>query len=311
MADSQLILHVKGTEQTTTLPRQIVRAGIAKGQISRSQLIWSPKENTWKQVRELPELWPSQKLAPAPVARVPQGGTPQAVSPQAMTLRATQPRAVQPLSTGPKINVTATRRVQAAGAAPAAAASDQPVKASATSYLEEPSDHTFTVVKWVCIVVGSIVLLLMAANYFMIDEPLNVRMARTAYAKVGVWGHLGAFVQPGFIIIHVPTGKVTAEEMPTFLLALAQSTPNNLRGEPFDQVCLTTGLTAHYSFSGYAWRDLGDMGGKSPDEIRTFLLKELQDGSGNLLAAPDPSLGDEAQAAQRARVWNALTDYFR
>src|SRR5271156_2156282 len=67
MSDTRLILHVKGTEaQTTELPRQIVRAAISQGQITHSQLIWSPAHNAWKQVRELPDLLPSQRLAPAP-----------------------------------------------------------------------------------------------------------------------------------------------------------------------------------------------------------------------------------------------------
>src|ERR1700728_4014413 len=71
MADTQLILHVKGTEQTTSLPKPAVRAGIKEGQIKYSQLIWSPIHNAWKQVREMPHLWPSQKIAPAPPIRPP------------------------------------------------------------------------------------------------------------------------------------------------------------------------------------------------------------------------------------------------
>jgi len=69
-----LILHVKGTEaETAQLPKQAVRAAISQGKITHSQLIWSTADNAWKQVRELPELLPSQKLAPAPsrVAAIP------------------------------------------------------------------------------------------------------------------------------------------------------------------------------------------------------------------------------------------------
>ena len=65
----KLILHVKGTEaETRYLPRPVVRAGISRGEITHSQLIWRPDENAWKAVRELPDLLPSQRLAPAPVA---------------------------------------------------------------------------------------------------------------------------------------------------------------------------------------------------------------------------------------------------
>src|SRR5579863_5103316 len=68
--DTKLILHVKGTEnETATLPKQVVRAAISQGQLTHSQLIWSPPDNAWKQVREMPHLLPSQKLAPAPEPR--------------------------------------------------------------------------------------------------------------------------------------------------------------------------------------------------------------------------------------------------
>jgi len=67
LPSEHLILHVKGTEaQTTELPKRAIRAAISKGEITHSQLIWSTAENAWKQVRELPDLLPSQKLAPAP-----------------------------------------------------------------------------------------------------------------------------------------------------------------------------------------------------------------------------------------------------
>ncbi len=70
MSDTLLILHVKGTQQdTTSLPKEAVRAAISQGQITHSQLIWSPTQNAWKQVRELPHLLPSQELAPAPLPR--------------------------------------------------------------------------------------------------------------------------------------------------------------------------------------------------------------------------------------------------
>jgi hypothetical protein len=63
MADTSLILHVKGTEaETAVLPKDVVRAGISEGKITHSQLIWIPGENTWKQVKELPDLLPGESL---------------------------------------------------------------------------------------------------------------------------------------------------------------------------------------------------------------------------------------------------------
>src|ERR1700683_2581321 len=44
MPDTRLILHVKGTEaETTELSRDVVRAAVSQGQLTHSQLIWSPQ----------------------------------------------------------------------------------------------------------------------------------------------------------------------------------------------------------------------------------------------------------------------------
>ncbi len=65
-----LVLHVKGTtSDTKEMPKKAIRTAIKEGKITHSQLIWSNSEHSWKQVRELPELLPSQKLAPAPQRR--------------------------------------------------------------------------------------------------------------------------------------------------------------------------------------------------------------------------------------------------
>jgi len=59
MSDTRLILHIKGTDaQTAELPKAVVRAAISQGQITHSQLIWSPSDYAWKQVREIPDLLP-------------------------------------------------------------------------------------------------------------------------------------------------------------------------------------------------------------------------------------------------------------
>ncbi|MEJ0001230.1 MAG: hypothetical protein WDO13_19980 [Verrucomicrobiota bacterium] len=60
MPDTRLILHVAGTDaQTQELPKEAVKTAIAHGDLSYSQLIWSPDQQSWKQVRELPELLPA------------------------------------------------------------------------------------------------------------------------------------------------------------------------------------------------------------------------------------------------------------
>src|SRR5271156_3329017 len=63
MADTRLILHVKGTEaETQELPKEDVKTAVAEGKLSYSQLIWSPPDHAWKQVRELPDLLPGESL---------------------------------------------------------------------------------------------------------------------------------------------------------------------------------------------------------------------------------------------------------
>ena len=63
MADTRLILHVKGTDaETQELPKEDVKTAVAEGKLSYSQLIWSPVAQTWKQVRELPDLLPGESL---------------------------------------------------------------------------------------------------------------------------------------------------------------------------------------------------------------------------------------------------------
>src|SRR5271154_4024377 len=108
MPDTRLILHVKGTErETTTLPKQVVRAAISQGQITHSQLIWSPTDNAWKQVRELPHLLPSQKLAPAPVVTrtAPLPKAEKAVTFEPEKVEAQYPEGTAPRSVVPRVSV--------------------------------------------------------------------------------------------------------------------------------------------------------------------------------------------------------------
>ncbi len=58
-----MILHVKGTEsETRELPKPAIRAAIQRGEISQTQLIWSPLDSAWKPVSEMPELAPGESL---------------------------------------------------------------------------------------------------------------------------------------------------------------------------------------------------------------------------------------------------------
>ena len=295
MSDSRLILHIKGTEdRTTELPKKIVRAGIAQGQISRSQLIWSAAHNAWKQVRELPHLLPSQKLAPAPAPRVNTASLPK----PAKTARG---------QGGPVPRVVAKT---SAGGKPVAIKSV--IKAAPVDNLLVGQERSFFFMKWICITLAIFILAAMIINYLLVDRPIVSGMSRTAYGHVPLYAHLGAFVQPGALIVHLSgSPTVTSENLIDFLQALARSTPKSPVGEnTFDNVSLTTGWIGHYSFTGYAWKEFGDIANMDDAQKQAFLLNHLKDTSGQSLVSPDGTLQPATQQAERDRVWTEFVAYF-
>lgn len=330
MADTLLILHVKGTDQTTTLPKPVVRAGIAQGQITHSQLIWSPTDNAWKQVRELPHLLPSQKLAPAPARRAitqpsalprPVPAIAPVAEPQPevqahprVRVAATGPTpkvaAAQPrVAAQPKVASTPKVAVAQAHVAPTVAQPRVAPAVSAATISEEhlvpPDESALRTAKWVCLAVGGLLLAIVGLNYFLVDRPLSANLAATAFAQVPVHAHLGAFIQPGALMIHIlPSPQVTAENFPTFLATLARRTPSRPGGDIFDRVSITPGWLGRYSFAGTAWDQLGSMVHEDPAKQRDFILSQLDSASGTPLLAPDAS--DE----MRDKVWAGFVGDF-
>ncbi|MCE0497821.1 MAG: hypothetical protein LV481_07750 [Methylacidiphilales bacterium] len=295
MSDSRLILHIKGTEnQTTELPKNVVRAGIAQGQISRSQLIWSVAHNAWKQVRELPQLLPSQKLAPAPAPRVGTVSLPKRAK-------------IAQGQTGPVPKVVARA---SKGGTPVAV---RPViHAAPETDLLVGQERGFRFMKWICIILTVLILAAVGVNYLLVDQPLVSRMSQTTYANVPVYAHLGAFVQPDALIIHVPVSSaVTSANLVDFLQVLAHSTPKAPGGgNTFDDVSLTTGWAGHYSFTGYAWKEFGDMADANEEQKQAFLLDQLKDTSGQSLVSSEGALEPAAQQAERDKVWAEFVAYF-
>jgi hypothetical protein len=360
-----LILHVKGsTADTKEMPKTAIRTAIKEGKITHSQLIWSAPEHQWKQVRDLPELLPSQKLAPAPgrQAQIPVIDNSVGVSAQAPVARpaaaastATTPKArpavvgpprvtptgasasavPQPKVAQPSLAGGATPAVKAGQAAvpsaqvraavaagPKAASGPKPTVAAALPY-QSPSiggDHTvkaehddFHPVKWLCIVLGALVFIVVAANYFMVDRPLNTNFAQTPspYANVLVYAHYGGFVQPNVMVIHIPASdKITPDNITDFLVTLAHSTPQNpITGDYFERVALTSGWTAQYSFAGSAWKQLGDMQQDSADDRKARILEDGSDASGQPLLG-ESTLNQAAQEARRDEAWKSFVAKF-
>jgi len=350
----RLILHVKGTEaQTTELPKQAVRAAISQGQITHSQLIWSPRENTWKQVRELPDLLPSQKLAPAPsraaMAQVPMatdaiipesptGPVARAVSAAAppkvlvgaasvaqprvrvASVPADQPRvrvasvsANQPQARVASVSADQPQaRVASVSAqTPTARAATPVVKHSTGHFVVKEDDEGSHPVKWVCIGLGILILFVLGGNYLMVDQPLVSNMSQTPYSNVTVYAHYGAFMQPNVMVIHIPaSATLTPDNLADFLVTLAHSTPQNpITRDLFERVALTAGWTAQYSFSGYSWKELGDMGHDNAARRKEFLMAQMCDAGGQPLM-PESTLNEEAQQAARNQVWATFVAHF-
>ncbi len=310
MPDTHLILHVKGTEQdTTSLPKQVVRAAISQGQITHSQLIWSPLHNAWKQVRELPQLWPSQKLAPAPKLRGSTGDLPKISAEPAP-----QPQVAGAPRVAAKAVAAGAPKVKAASpvAKPAVA-----VKASAPS---SSGSGDFVVkeakgpqpIKWLCFGLAGLILLSFVFNYFFVHRPLMARLAQTTSSNVSAYAHLGAFIQPGVIIIHIPaSSSYTEESITATLVDLAKSTPDSpVTRDTYDRVALTSGWMGNYSFSGRDWKELGRMGSDELAQRKEFILTQMRDASGQSLASGNPNLSEDARQAERDKIWADFLAYF-
>ncbi len=326
----QFILHVKGTEsETTQLPKKAIRTALSKGELSHSQLIWSSADNSWKQVRELPELLPSQKLAPAPrVASVPRAepihasGNAEAIIPESPTGpvdRATASAGtphVRVASEGiphVRVAVTPAGMPQARVASPETPAvrTAPSVHAEPTENLTVKEEDDFHPVKWVCIVLGIVILLVVGGNYLLVDQPLVSRMSQTRYADVPVYAHLGAFMQPNVIVIHIPpSAKITPDNITDFLVNLAHSTPQNpVSRDIYDRIALTSGWTAQYSFSGGTWQQLGDLGQDDESQRKAFLMAQMADASGRPLT-PESTLNEATQQARSDKVWADFVAHF-
>ena len=325
MSDTLLILHVKGTEnETTMLPKQAVRQAISAGQLTHSQLIWSPQENKWKQVRELPNLLPSQKLAPAPTPRVGTGTIPKVgTMPKVVTVPRVASGPVPRIAgtaTGPTPRVqaqpTPTPQVQAATpraqvATPRVQVAQPRVERS-TGNLVVKEDHGSHPVKWLCIILAVAIVAAVGINYLLVGQPLSSRMSKTAYADVTVYGHLGAFIQPNVLVVHVfPNSHITAANLADFMVALARSTPDApISHNAFDRVALTSGWVGTYSFSGYAWKQIGDMDKDDAAQRKEAILDQLGNASGQSLVAGSSTLSDADLQAQREQLWRQFVAQF-
>jgi hypothetical protein len=255
---------------------------------------------------------PAIAETPVPTVREAQEATPVAEP---------RPAAAEGTAQVPSVRVaTATTAHRVAVAAPQAVQAPRPVAAAATphaaaaphaGHVIKEDDDGFHPVKWICIIVGVLLAIVLAVNFLFINRPLASSLGQTSYANVFVYGHYGAFVQPNVIVIHIPrSDKLTADNLAEFFVALAQSTPKNpITNDYFDRVAITSGWTAQYSFPGSAWKSLGDMKGQSAEDIRTQVLSNGSDGSGEPLLGAT-TLNEAAQEERREAMWKQFVANF-
>jgi hypothetical protein len=315
LPEERLILHVKGTQaETRELPKQVVRAAISEGQLTHSQLIWSHADSAWKQVRELPDLWPSQEVAPAPsrAAAVPVPRVIDAIIPESPTspvaraaAAAGQPQVRVAAADAPQVRVAAV----AAGTPTIRAAAPTPVPSTGKQAVKNGEKSSYPL-KWICIGLGIFILLVFGGNYLLVDHPLVSNLSQTPYSNAKVFAHFGAFMQPNVIVIHISaSSNITPDNLTDFLVALAHSTPQSpFTGDAYTRVALTSGWTAQYTFSGDSWKELGDAGQETKAQQKEDIMNALGNAGGQSLI--ESTLNEEAQKARYDQVWNDFTAHF-
>ena len=149
--------------ETAELPKDMVRTAISQGDLTHSQLIWSKADHAWKQAREFPDLLPEAKVAPAPE---------RPAAPVAPVARAAAPVARMVAAQAPVPVAARPARAQAAPTVMAASAAKAAAPAVAKSYVvKEEADHAHPM-KWVCVVLGTLIVLCSRDKLFSGRAPI-------------------------------------------------------------------------------------------------------------------------------------------
>jgi hypothetical protein len=318
-----LILAIPGTQETKEIPREEVIEAIRKGEIPQDNWVWSPSHNDWKQVSELPELnlpatpsTPASTLMPDPPARaavfmdgkVPGGGiiipkTAVAATPVKVATPVAQKVVAQPH----QVSVAPRAAVAAAAPAPSANAAAK----TRFSQKMEVKDE-FPIFKVLFFIIFLIVGGILAGNYLYVDQPFTNNISVTPYAAVQPYAHLGAFVQPGALVIHIPpTNVLNAGNMANFLATLARNTPPRpFSSSPFDGVGLTAAWQSQFLFNGADWQTLGEMSKVTAEERRKFELEHLQFVDGSPLLKVKKDEDPDALKAAEDKAWQTFVENF-
>jgi hypothetical protein len=292
------ILAVPGTQETKELPRQAVLEGIQRGEILPDNWVWSPTHNDWKPLAEIPELQVAPPVTP-PLVSTPVPVAMSAPSPQIAEQAAVpvRPFAVTPRTVANAPALTETQKL-------ARTTYSQPMEIK----------HEFPYFKVFFAVAFLAVAGLLGANYYLIEQPFSENLATTSFASVPAYAHLGAFTQPGALVIHIPPANgLNEDNFADYLIALAKSTPPRPLTQtptPFEIVGLTSSWQSQLIFTGPDWQKLAQMGNSSSDDKKLFELEHLAQLTGSPLLyvrkGEDPAAATEAAA----KAWKSLVANF-
>jgi hypothetical protein len=255
---------IPGTDQTEELPRGEVLARMARGQITPQHWVWSPEDNDWKQVGEIPSL-----QAALPVKSI----DPEAPILPGAPASKTALGPLGPIAIPPIVAPPPETRKKKSGRVRGRSAGKKPFPLA--GMLSILGGALFTAAFAVA-----------AFNYQFIDLPLNGSFAQSPFVLVSAHAHLDDFVQSRTLVIHVvPTSELTADNFADFLFTLAKSTPTPPFKLPsFTTVELTPSWLGQYAMTGADWRKLAQMDKASSDERRDFVLAHLTNAAGQPLA---------------------------
>ncbi len=286
MESPTFIIAIPGTQDTQELPRGLVLEAIRRGEIGHDHWVWSPSHNDWKQVAEMPELQSSPMASSAFTAESALAITASDLTAQEAPMERCQVGIPDPGVSGRTV---------------------RPKSSSSLITKDGSSGFTFLLLIPFLAVAGVI-----AANYFMVDLPFANNLAMTPFKSVQAYAHLGAFVQPNTLLIHIlPTKELNQDNFADLLVAMARSTPSqSFNHKPFDSVGLTSLWQSQYTFSGVDWQKLGQMEGASSADKKKFELAHLEDTNGSPLAYSRKTDNPTAVATRQAKAWQALVAHF-
>ena len=275
-ASTPYIVAIPGSDKPRELTREALLAEMAKGVITPQFWVWIPEKQDWKQISEIPAL--KVPLAKAPIPT-------------------TLPKAV-PIAPIVPVSRTPARKGK--------------LKVYRRSHRVDEDHESFSYTKFLFGTLYLAVAAIIGMNYLLVDKPFDAALAQTPFVLVPAHAHLGSFVQPNALIIHIlPNHEVTASNFPDVLYTLAKNTPNQPFAEkPFEMVALTSAWFSQFAMRGPDWQELGRMDTASSEARKIFITDHLGNISGEPLLRHADQLAPSDLDAARAQIWQGLTQNF-